>query len=61
MIPATIKWPAEAIRIVQKAAEFVHSTFSDFVRQAALEKARKVLGMEPKLPVYTPTLDKKKQ
>jgi uncharacterized protein (DUF1778 family) len=52
MIPTQIKWQEDALELVLRAKTFVHTTFSDFVRQAAVKEARAALGMEPKLPVF---------
>jgi uncharacterized protein (DUF1778 family) len=52
MIPVTIKWPQDARELVLKASAYVGLTYSSFMRQAAVEKARALLGLEPRLPVY---------
>jgi uncharacterized protein (DUF1778 family) len=52
MTTTPIRWPEEALALVDKAVAFLHSNRSEFVRQAAVEKARLVLGQEPRLPVY---------
>lgn len=46
-----IRMPEEALALIQRAAAFLHTTYSDFLRQAGVEKARLVLGEEPRLPV----------
>ena len=43
---------AEAKGLIKEAADFVGLTLSAFIRLAALEKARAVLALEPKIPVY---------
>jgi uncharacterized protein (DUF1778 family) len=53
-----VRMPDEAIALIQREAAFLHTTYSDFIRQAAVEKARVMLGEEPKLPLHIATKDK---
>ena len=48
-----VRATAEVKSLIEKAAESVGLSVSSFMRFAAIEKSRAVLGMEPKLPIYT--------
>jgi uncharacterized protein (DUF1778 family) len=52
-----IKAPAETKSILERAAKAVGLTLSAFLRQAGMERATKVLGLRPTLPVHVQTKD----
>jgi uncharacterized protein (DUF1778 family) len=56
-IPIQIKAPAETKSILERAAKAVGLTLSAFMRQAAMERAAKVLGIRPTLPVHVANKD----
>lgn len=49
-----VRMPDEAMALIKRAADFLHTTYSDFMRQAAVKEARIVLGIEPTCPLINP-------
>ena len=54
-----IKATPEIKELLQAAAIACGLTVSAFVRQAAVQRAEKILGKRPTLPVHTANRDKK--
>jgi uncharacterized protein (DUF1778 family) len=57
-LPIQIKAPAETKKLLERAAQAIGLTLSAFMRQAAVEKANKVLGLRPTLPLHVASKDR---